>query len=142
MRKEQLRKRYAAALGALVGRKLVAIDGLADDQTASTERRLQRKLRPALPTYYEIAGQLPIDTAHNQSYAPKNLAVRDGKLVFMEGNQAVVFWGIHLYDLQKTDPEVFQAVNAKRLTWQSEGLCFSDWVINMWGWQAGLDPGL
>jgi hypothetical protein len=60
----------------------------------------------------------------------------------MEENQAVVFWGIDLKDLEKPDPMVYQANNESEMVWQSEDLSFSDWIIKMWRWQTGLDPGL
>ena len=37
----------------------------------------------------------------------------------MEENQAVVFWGIDLKDLEKPDPMVYQANNESEMVWQS-----------------------
>jgi hypothetical protein len=111
-------------------------------QVIACERRLKLKLPAALKSYYELAGKLPINTEHNQLYLPKALRIENGKLVFMEENQAVVFWGIDLNALKKLDPMVFQANDESEIVWYSEDLCFSDWIIKMWRWQAGLDPGV
>lgn len=69
------------------------------------------------------------NTQHNRLYALRNLSVEGGKLLFMEENQAVVFWGMDLKNLISRDSEVFQAANADDLVWYSEELNFSDWIL-------------
>jgi hypothetical protein len=142
MKQNPLARKYLAALKNLIGRPLTPRDGLSLTQVIACERRLKLKLPAALKSYYELAGKLPINTEHNQLYLPKALRIENGKLVFMEENQAVVFWGIDLNALKKLDPMVFQANNESEIVWYSEDLCFSDWIIKMWRWQAGLDPGV
>lgn len=135
----QFKKKYSAALQALIGRALTKQDGAKPASLAACEKRLKLKLPRAINVYYQIAGNLPLNTEHNILYAPKDLIKRDGKLVFMEENQAVVFWGLDLNALNQPDPEVFQASNAKQITWYSEELPWSDFIIKVWRWQRGLD---
>lgn len=142
MRQNPIARKYRAAFESLIGRPLTPRDGLAAAQVIACERRLKLHLPVALKSYYELAGKLPINTEHNQIYSPKELRIGNGKLVFMEENQAVVFWGIDLKDLKKSDPTVYQANNESEIVWHSEDLCFSDWIVKMWRWQTGFDPGL
>ena len=135
----QLKQKYSAGLKALIGRSLKKQDGVKRALLATCEKRLQLKLPTALRTYYELAGNLPINKEHNIFFDPKDLTRREGKLVFMEENQAVVFWGMDLKTLNQPDPEVFQANNKTPVIWYSEGLCFSDFIIKAWRWQRGLD---
>ena len=115
MRNEPFRAKYAAALQILTKRKLNPSDGLKKEQVVAAERRLKRKLRAALRTYCEVGGRLLINTEHNCLYSPRDLVVRDKKLVFMEENQAVVVWAMDIKELNQPDPEVFQAANENEL---------------------------
>jgi hypothetical protein len=142
MPNEPIRRKYTKALETLIGRKLTVADGLKGSQVVSAERRLNLKLPLALREYYEVAGKLSINTDHNKLYSPPDLLVREGKLLFMEENQAVVFWGMDLKELGQLDPEVFQAANVDELVWYSEERKFSDWIIKVLEWQSGLDPGI
>lgn len=58
-----------------------------------------------------MAGRLSINREHNLLFDPKDLTKFNGKLVFMQENQAVVFWGMDIKALNEFDPEVFQANN-------------------------------
>lgn len=127
-----------AELHAMMERRLTASDGFSGEEIVAAEKRLKLKLPVSLKTYYELAGNLELNTQHNRLYAPFRLEVEAGKLIFMEENQAVVFWGIDLKHFGDADPEVFQAANAKKLVWYSEELRFSDWIIKTWKWQLGI----
>jgi hypothetical protein len=142
MEQNPIARKYLEALKTLIGRPLTPRDGLPRGPLIACEHRLKLKLPSALKSYYELAGQLGINTEHNQLYSPGKLRIENRKLVFMEENQAVVFWGIDLKDLEKPDPMVYQANNESKIVWHSEDLCFSDWIIKMWRWRTGLDLGL
>ncbi|HET8924424.1 MAG TPA: hypothetical protein VFN26_15680 [Candidatus Acidoferrum sp.] len=134
-------KKYAAGLAPLIGRELKPNDGLAVGFVAAAERKLKLKIPIALREYYSIAGRLALNKEHNQLYSPGKLRMLEGKLVFMEENQCVVFWGMDKEALGQDDSEVFQANNEIPIVWYSEELPFSDWIIKTWRWQAGLDAG-
>ena len=139
MDRRQTRQYYARELEELLGRKLERDDGIPSSEIAQSETRLKMRLPLALRDYYALAGNLPINVEHNRLYAPKRLKKRKGKLVFMEENQMVVFWGV---DVDTTsDPEVFQANNEIPLQWFSEECTFTAFIIRMLRWQRGLaDP--
>ena len=138
MDRRRRKLKYAKALEALLGRPLVRGDGLGPKQIESSEKRLKIKLPEALKEYYELAGDLPLNKEHNRLYLPKELTVRDGWLIFMEENQAVVFWGMKTSDLGSSDPKVYQASNEPELRWYSERRKLSDFVLKMWRWQRGI----
>jgi hypothetical protein len=120
----------------------VESDGLPPGELSSAEERLHLKLPRALADYYLLAGGLDLNRQHNRLYPPSALAIMDQKLIFMEENQAVVLWGMELHELSLLDPTVFQACNSLPLEWYSEEPPFSDFILKMWRWQYGLDPGL
>jgi hypothetical protein len=142
MKQNPIARKYLLALKTLIGRPLTPPDGLPRAQLIACEHRLKLRLPSALRSYYELAGKLGINTEHHQLYSPRELRIENRKLVFMGENQAVVFWSIDLKDLKKPDPLVYQANNESEVVWHSKDLCFSDWIIKIWRWQAGLDPDL
>lgn len=75
----------------LIGRELTRKDGVSVADIPECEKRLKLKLPPALRDYYRVSGGLPINREHNIFYSPKQLRIENGKLVFMEENQRVVF---------------------------------------------------
>lgn len=138
--KLKLKEKYSTELKTILGRGLTKQDGTkATASLAAAEKRLKLQLPAALKIYYEMAGSLEINTEHNVLYQPKNLTKLNGKLVFMEENQAVVFWGMDIKALNQLDPEVFQANNENPIRWYSEDLAFSDFIIKMWRWLRALD---
>ena len=138
----QFSDKYSLALESLLERDLVKSDGLAPAELQSAEERLQLRLPRALADYYLLAGALDLNRQHNRLYPPSALEIMDQKLIFMEENQAVVLWGMGLQELNLPDPIVFQACNDLPLEWYSEEMPFSDFILKMWRWQFGLDPGL
>jgi hypothetical protein len=136
---KQFIQRYSTAMKPLIGRELTRKDGVSVADIQKCEERLKLKLPAALRDYYRVAGELPINREHNVLYPPRQLRVENGKLVFMEENQRVVFWGLDMKELKKPDPLVFQANNETPLKWYSEGKAFSDFIIGMWRWLQGFD---
>ena len=134
-------RKFRAGLAPLIGRKLKITDGLAPGFATAAQCKLKLMIPTALREYYSVAGRLPLNKEHNRLYSPGRLKVLEGKLVFMEENQCMVFWGMDTAALGQDDPEVFQAHNKSLAVWYSEKLPFSDWIIKMWRWQRGLDPG-
>jgi hypothetical protein len=118
---------------------LTKYDALESALLGESEKRLKVKLPGALKICHELAGCLEINTEHNRLYGPKKLTKQNGKLVFMEENQVVVFWGMDIRSLSMLDPEVFQGNNETPIQWSPEGLVFSDFIIRMWRWLKALD---
>jgi hypothetical protein len=133
------KRKYSEAFKTLVDRELKNGDGFKVAELAKSEKRLKLKLPLAFREYYEFAGKVPINTEHNILYSPSKLKIWKGKLLFMEENQRVVFWGLDTQELDQTDPQVFQAANSEPITWYSEQKPFSEFILSMWRWLRGLD---
>jgi hypothetical protein len=133
------KRKYSQAFKNLVDRGLKRGDGFEVTELSKCEKRLKLKLPLAFHEYYEIAGKAPINTEHNILYGPSKLKIWKGKLLFMEENQRVVFWGLDMQELDQTDPQVFQAANSEPITWYSEERSFSEFILSMWRWLRGLD---
>lgn len=60
------------------------------------------------------------------------------KLVFMQENQTVVYWGVEATVNPFTGPPIFQGVNVinQPIEWHHEHSCCSEFLILMLYWQA------
>ncbi len=132
---------YAELVRRHLGREPKASDGLPDAEMREAEKRLGLQLPISLRDYYRTAGNLSeLNEAHNLLLGPHSLFVEEGFLVFMEENQSVVRWGLKMSELSASqDPEVWQRVNSDRAEWYSEEMSFSEFIIRMFDWQAGLE---
>ena len=128
---------FRDAVEPLVGRKLSRDDGCGAGEIDVCEKRLKHRLPTALRAYYAVAGKLPLNVEHNRLYPPTRLKVVSGKLVFMEENQNVVFWGVDFDG--SADPKVFQANNEKTIEWYEFEPKFSEFMVKMLRWVRGTD---
>ncbi|MDQ3803467.1 MAG: hypothetical protein M3416_06505 [Acidobacteriota bacterium] len=123
-----------------LGRKPVPSDGSSDAELDEAEGRLGSRLPAAVRRYYRVAGNLvELNHAHNLLFAPSDLHMCEGFLIFMEENQAVVHWGIRAGELTEDDPDVWQRVNVVPPEWYSEEMTFSEFIVRTLDWQAGLE---
>jgi len=76
-------------------RPLTPEDGQSEMSISDPETRLGLKLPAVLRDYYLLAGRFDrFNRAHNELRRPDEWSVDGGKLVFLEENQCVVFWGV------------------------------------------------
>jgi hypothetical protein len=131
--------RYQAMVRRHLGRDTRRGDGCSQATVAKAERQLGVRLPAAMREYYLLAGRLDrLNRAHNRLYAPTELQIVDGYLVFMEENQGVALWGIPVRRLAADDPFVHQRASHPDAKWYSERLRFSAFLICMFDWQAGF----
>lgn len=122
-----------------LGRKAKVPDGLSDTQISEAEKNLGFQLPASLRDYYRIAGNLSeLNKPHNVLFDIAELFVDNDFLIFMEENQAVVYWGIKITDLAIPDPEVWQQVNSTPSEWYSEEMTFSEFIVQMVDSQFGI----
>ena len=105
---------------------------------AAAEKRLGIVVPADLRAYYRAAGRHDgINRAHNRLLPPNEWAVDSGRLIFMEENQNVVFWGVPVGPAAtEDDPDVWQAQNGDALTWEPEAAKLSEFLLAMLCWQA------
>ena len=79
----------------LLSRSLRLADGIDMARLSAAEQRLGLSLPSALRELYTCAGSVTCLMESFQRFsAPEQLAIEDGKLVFLEENQGVCFWGV------------------------------------------------
>jgi hypothetical protein len=71
-------------------------------------------LPAVLRAYYSLVGRFDrFNRAHNRLLRPEDWYVDGGKLVFLEENQCVVYWGVDASGTPKDDPPVYQGLNIR-----------------------------
>ena len=134
--------RFRAVVEPLFGRPFTEADGISDADLDTAQERCGYELPEALRDFYTVVGNFdPVLTAHNRFYSAGGLYRLDGKLVFCEENQVVVYWGYEEDQGWRADPPVYQGVNNDEVEWYVEAGRCSDFLAGMIYWQA-LNGGL
>jgi hypothetical protein len=108
----------------LLGRSLQPADGIDLVRLSAAEQRLGVPLPPALRELYAYAGNVTCLMESFQRFpALEQLEIEDGKLIFLEENQGVCFWGVERGD----QPMVSQRANENAL-WHSEELQLDEFL--------------
>jgi hypothetical protein len=131
-------EQIASVLKLLV-RPLTAADGESEASISKGEARLGVKLPAVLREYYLLAGRFDqFNRAHNRLLRPEEWSVDGGKLVFLEENQCVVFWGVEAITSPIDDPPVYQGQNvrARPTEWYLEHERCSEFLLVMLHLQA------
>ena len=101
----------------LLGRSLQPADGTSTARLAAAEQRLGVSLPPVLRTLYTHAGNVGCLMESFQRFAaPEQCEIYDGRLVFLEENQGICFWGVEIAGDRST---VWQRAN-EDTPWYSE----------------------
>ena len=126
-------KYYRTLLTDIVGR-VAKSHGFPVRAIEAAETRLGYRLPASLRDYYLTIGRHPLNRVHNRLLPPDDLEVHRGRLVFMEENQRVVFWGLQGRSTA-ADPLVFQTTDLDTGEWFVEARC-SRFLSAMLCWQA------
>ncbi len=126
---------------ATFGLRLCDEDGFADSDIKLAEQRLEIELPISLKEYYLVAGrEKRINQFHDRLLPPEKLFTDSGRLVFMEENQCVVYWGTTADQVVKTDAQVFHGLNChdSGIEWHPEhDSCFTFLTV-MAVWHASF----
>jgi hypothetical protein len=109
-------------------------DGLGDEEVRLRLSQIHLVIPTSLFDYYSVAGRHWINQDHNRLRPIEQLEWMGDRLVFLEENQWVAYWGIPKEDLKTADPAVWQGVNCTPLEWCRENLCLSRFLMAMWKW--------
>lgn len=122
---------------ATFGYPLTERTALSTTVLAGAERRLGVKIPAALREYYRIAGrERRFNTAHNRLLPPSDWSLDQKRLIFMEENQAVVYWGVSIRNPDSDDPPASQGINNEPITWHPENRKCSGFLTEMLHYQA------
>lgn len=113
----------------LLGRSLTNADGYDVTSIKEVETKLGQGIPATLKEFYITIGKLDIFmTSFHRFIKPENLFYEDGKLVFLEENQTVCYWGVNT---ESDDSLVYQAQNIDNAIWNSEEILLSDFLEMM-----------
>jgi hypothetical protein len=126
-----------------LGHSLTPRDGRAGSRLRAVEDRLAIRLPKSLLEYYLVAGrEQRFNSAFNRLLAPEEWPIDQGKLIFMEENQAVVLWGTAATPEPSDDPPVQGRITrAKKngesyVEWYKEHEHCSVFLVVMLHWQG------
>jgi hypothetical protein len=128
---------YRRRFREILGNSLRPADGLGDAKVAKALRKCGLLIPRALAEYYAVAGHHAMNSAHNRLRTIDKLEWRGDRLVFMEENQWVAYWGIDRAAVREANPIVWQAPNTEPepLEWYEEPYLLNQFLMAMWRWQ-------
>jgi hypothetical protein len=128
---------YRRRFREILGKPLMPAEGLGDAKVRTALRSRGMVIPRALADYYAVAGNHEINAAHNRLLSIEKLEWRGDRLVFMEENQWVAFWGIDRAGVKEANPVVWQAPNnePEPLEWYAEPYLLNQFLMAMWRWQ-------
>ncbi len=88
---------------------------------ADAEKRLAIKIPTVLRDYYLVAGrERRFNQCLNRLMPPEEWSIHNKRLLFMEENQKVLWWGVSIRNPKSDDPPISQGINHDPITWHSE----------------------
>lgn len=126
----------------ILGRKLETSEGLNPDTIISAEKKLNIEFPQALKDFYLNVGKIKLFTDAFEFFAqPKQIYIKNNKLIFLEENQAMLSWGIDLEELKRKDNiKVYQSPNVgeseNKVVWYAETLMLPDFLEMIMYYQA------
>ena len=130
-------ERFRSIVEPLFGRGFTHADGMTEAELDAIPSRCGYELPEVIQDFYAVVGRFePVMESHNRFYSPARLSLMDGKRVFCEENQLVVYWGYDEEQGWRTDPPIFQGVNNEQVEWYAEADRCSDFLVGMIYWQA------
>lgn len=126
----------------ILGRKLETSEGLNPDTIISAEKKLNIEFPQVLKDFYLSVGKIKLFTDAFEFFAqPKQIYIKNNKLIFLEENQAMLSWGIDLGELNRNDNiKVYQSPNVgeseDKVVWYAEALMLRDFLEMIMYYQA------
>ncbi|OJJ20541.1 hypothetical protein BKI52_18985 [marine bacterium AO1-C] len=104
----------------ILGRKLLAEEGLDDKVIHQVEEKLSVEFPQVLKDFYACVGELPLFTeGHHHFLDLEDLLIKDEKLIFLAENQEVIHWAVDLSDA-KTVYQTADPIEESDLVWYEE----------------------
>lgn len=124
---------YRKVLAAITGRTS-SNHGYPVRAVEAAETRLGFAIPEALRDYYLSIGKHELNRVHNRLRPPDDLDVSNGRLVFQDENQCVLFWGVRCRTAA-SDPVVVRTEDLDDGDWVAEVRC-SQFLPGMLCWYA------
>ena len=85
------------------------------------ENRLGVEIPRPLRDYYLVAGrERRFNQCLNRFLSPVDWLIDNKRLLFLEENQTVLWWGVSIRNPKTVDPPISQGINADPISWHSE----------------------
>lgn len=126
-----------------LGYRLTSRNGASRRAIEAAERRLGFSAPHALAEYFSVAGrETRFNGCYNRLLSPEDWFVDANRLVFMEENQAVVYWSVPADKRRLDDPPVYQGVNGTPIRWRRESEHCSFFLTVMLHWHGAFGGAL
>lgn len=132
------RDQYRHAFSNL-GAPLKPTDGISESTLRAAEKRFGIRIPKALADYYLVAGrEQRLNCVYNRLLPPGEWFIDADHLVFMEENQAVVYWGVEVCRQPSSNVRLYQGVNGDPVIWHIEHERCSTFLLVMLHWQGAF----
>lgn len=130
-------KKFYRTIFHMFGYPLTVRTALSSEMLAAEERRLGVRVPAALRDYYLVAGrERRFNSCLNRLLLPQKWTLDKQRLIFMEENQWVCWWGVSIRNPDSDDPPVSQGINDEPITWYPEHRNCSVFLAVMLHYQA------
>lgn len=119
------------------GYPLTVRSSLSSEVLAAAEKRLSVRVPAALRDYYLVAGrERRFNACLHRLLPPTKWFLDKQRLIFMEENQCVCWWGVSIRNAGSDDPPVSQGINDEPISWYPEHRKCSVFLAVMLHYQA------
>lgn len=126
-----------------LGQRLTRRDAMPLSQIRAAEKRLGVVIPNCLREYYRVAGrEAQFNTIFDRFLPPDEWFIDHKRLVFMEENQQVVFWGVPAVSEELNDPPVYHGVACGEIKWYREHRQCSAFLSVMLHWHGAFGGAL
>ena len=120
-----------------LGYPLSSRDGIPLKVITDAEKRLNVKVPAALRDYYLVVGrERRFNQCFNRLMSPAQWTTDKQRLLFLEENQTVLWWGVSLRNPKTDDPLISQGINDEPIAWFPEHRKFSVFLSVMLHYHA------
>jgi hypothetical protein len=114
-------KGYYRALYRTFGFPLTKRSAMPLAEISKAEKCLDVRIPKALRDYYLVAGrERGFNRCCHRLLSPADWEIDKRRLLFMEENQKVLWWGVSVRNPETVDPPVSQGLNEEPIEWQPE----------------------
>ncbi|MGM5631531.1 hypothetical protein O2K51_11575 [Apibacter raozihei] len=118
----------------LLGRQILTNEGTKNSEIEKVELKYDLKLPKSLKDLYLFAGKNTLLLeAFNRFALPAQLEISDNKMVFLEENQNICYWGFEI-DKNTNNPKVYQLINENE--WYEEQVLLNEFLTIMLYYQC------
>jgi hypothetical protein len=130
-------KKHYRSIFEMLGCPLTKGTAMSSEELARAEKRLGTSVPTALRDYCLVAGrERRLNTCYHRLLSPAEWWVDQRRLIFMQENQSVLWWGVSTRGHETNDPSVWQGINDEPITWLRESRHLSEFLASILCYQA------